>query len=78
MAKRNETYTEWYARKLGSVDRYSTMTVDELGRKLKKLQGDFGAILVQHRKFPSDSHVKEMLNIVEPHYEEVVKQLRKA
>ena len=78
MAERyeNETYIEWYARELGSVHRYSKMTQTQLGRKVSVLQRDLGATLVYLRRDPESIAANMMLNLVEPHYDAVVREIR--
>ena len=78
MAKRyeNETYIEWYERKLGTVDRYSKMSLEQLGRKMAALQRDLGATLVYLRRDPASEAGNIMLNLIEPHYQAAVKELR--
>jgi hypothetical protein len=79
MAKRheNETYFEWYTRKLGSIDRYAKMTPKQLGRELAVLQSDLGATLVYLRRDPESITGNELLRLIEPHYEAVLKEWRR-
>lgn len=76
MAKRyeNETYIEWYTRKLGSIHGYAEMTPKQLGEKVSVLQRDLGATLVLLRREPDLLTGKEMLGLIEPHYEAAIKE----
>jgi len=78
MAKQyeNETYIEWFERKLGNVDRYPKMTVEQLGRKVRKLHRDLAATVLYLRRDPDSEAGNLMLNKIEPHYEAALKELR--
>jgi hypothetical protein len=72
----NETYIEWYTRKLGSIHRYSEMTPKQLGRKVSELQRDLGATMVYLRHDPNSEAGNMMLNLIEPHYDAAIKESR--
>jgi hypothetical protein len=72
----NETYIEWYTRKLGTVHQYSEMTPKQLGKKMTVLQRDLGATLVYLRHDSGSTAGKMMLDLIEPHYDAVVKEIR--
>ena len=78
MAKRyeNETYIEWYARNLGSIHSYPEMTPEQLGQKVSGLQRELGATLVYLRHDQASLAGREMLNLIEPHYEAALKECR--
>jgi len=73
----NETYIEWYTRKLGSVHQYQEMTPGQLGKSFATLQRDLGATLVYLRRDPDSISVNMMRDLVEPHYDAVVKEIRR-
>jgi len=73
----NETYIEWYTRKLGTIHQYSGMTIGQLGRKLTTLQRDLGATLVYLRRDPDSETANMMRDLVEPHYDAVVEEIRR-
>lgn len=75
-AYENETYIEWYTRKLGSIHQYPEMTPGQLGKKLTVLQRDLGATLVYLRHDPDSTAGKMMLDLIEPHYDAVLRECR--
>ena len=52
------------------------MTPKQPGRKRTALQWDLGANLVYLRSDPDSIAGNMMLNLIEPHYEAVVKEIR--
>lgn len=74
--KDDETYVAAYSRNIGPIDQYGKMTQEELRDRWNWARREFGSVLLMLHGEPGCLTGKELLAVIEPHHEAIVKEIQ--